>query len=254
MRRPARHAATYILFGGTGDLARRMILPALHRLHASGAATDVHVVAVTRGTETDAEFRALGEVAVVTAGATRSAARAWARRHLHFQSIGEGSLADFEALGARLAALEAEQGLPCNRIFYLALPPVAFAPTAQGLARAGLADAPGYARLVVEKPFGHDLESARDLNAMLHEGWREDQLYRIDHYLGKETVQNLLVFRFANAMFESLWNRSHVQSVQVTVAETIGIAGWAPYDDRAVPLRADLPQQLVHRPIRNGSR
>ncbi len=130
-------------------------------------------------------------------------------------------------------------------MFYLALPPAGFADAARGIAAAGLARSNGWNRLVVEKPFGRDLASARALNASLHEGWSENQLYRIDHYLGKETVQNLLVFRFANALFESLWNRDHIESVQITVAEDIGIGDRAGYYDRSGVVRDMMQNHLA---------
>ncbi|HEX6644080.1 MAG TPA: glucose-6-phosphate dehydrogenase [Gemmatimonadales bacterium] len=233
----------FCLFGATGDLARRKILPALHRLHTSGAAPNVYVLGVTRTADvTDASFR---EIAVEALGAEERAAAQWAASRLYYQPIGQGSAEDFAALARRIEEIEGRHVLTGNRAFYLALPPAGFADTARGLARAGLAEGPGWTRLVVEKPFGRDLGTARELNAALHEAWREAQIYRIDHYLGKETVQNLLVFRFANAMFESLWNRVHVESVQITVAESLGVEGRAEYYDKAGAVRDMLQNHLV---------
>src|SRR5690606_37795899 len=136
----------------------------------------------------------------------------WCDSRLFYQAIGEGTPELFRTLIERIEAIESRHVLAGNRVFYLALPPAGFAPSAEGHAAAGAMKTPGWARLVVEKPFGRDLESSIELNRTLHEGWDESQIYRIDHYLGKETVQNLLVFRFANAMFESLWNRVHIES------------------------------------------
>ena len=135
--------------------------------------------------------------------------------------------------------------MPPNRVFYLALPPNVFPATIQGLGEAGLGSSttgPGngtkyWTRLVIEKPFGRDLQSAEALNELIHKYFDESQVYRIDHYLGKETVQNLLVFRFANSVFESLWNRDHVESVQVTVAEELGVEGRAAYYEQAGAVR-----------------
>jgi glucose-6-phosphate 1-dehydrogenase len=129
-------------------------------------------------------------------------------------------------------------------VFYLAQPPAAFAPTATGLAAAGLAKSDGFTRLVVEKPFGHDLASAQKLNDDLHGSFDEKQIYRIDHYLGKETVQNLLVFRFANSLFESLWNRERINAVEITVAESLGVGSRAGYYDRSGALR-DMVQNHI---------
>ena len=234
------------IFGGTGDLSRRKILPALYRLYTGGAADTVYVLGVTRSGELDdAAFRDIGREALVTAGVPADAAGRWTDARLYYHAIGEGSSGDFEALAARIAGIEARHQLPGNRVFYLALPPAGFAPTIVGLTAAGLSEAPGFCRLVVEKPFGRDLESARGLNRTIHEGWDEGQVFRIDHYLGKETVQNLLVFRFANAMFESLWNRDHVASVQITVAEELGVETRAGYYDSAGALRDMIQNHLT---------
>jgi glucose-6-phosphate 1-dehydrogenase len=129
-------------------------------------------------------------------------------------------------------------------VFYLALPPNAFAPTIKGLGEAGLNEGSGWTRLVVEKPFGRDLDSARELNALTHRWFDESQVYRIDHYLGKETVQNLLVFRFANTIFESVWNRDRIANVQITVAESLGVEQRADYYDKVGALR-DMVQNHV---------
>ncbi len=242
----AAEPALCIIFGGTGDLARRKILPALYRLHAGGAADNVYVLGVTRSGELDdAAFREIGREALVTGGVSPEAAARWTDARLFYHPIGEGTPKDFEALAGRVAAIESRHQLPGNRLAYLALPPAGFAPTITGLTAAGLAEAPGYCRLVVEKPFGRDLESARELNRVIHDGWDEAQVYRIDHYLGKETVQNLLVFRFANAMFESLWNRDHVTSVQITVAEELGVETRAGYYDQAGALRDMIQNHLT---------
>jgi glucose-6-phosphate 1-dehydrogenase len=238
-------AALYVIFGGTGDLAQRLVLPALYHLHARGEAADIPIVAVTRGETDDAGYRGMITDALVRDGVALKKAAAWARKFLYYQPIHDGTADDYRQLGNRLDEVEAAHKLPGNRVFYLALPPQVFGPTASGLARAGLNRAPGWVRLVVEKPFGRDLDSALKLNKELHKGWREDQIYRMDHFLGKETVQNLMVFRFANAMFESLWNREHISSVQINVPETLGVEKRAGYYESAGVIRDMIQNHLT---------
>jgi len=236
----------FIIFGGTGDLARRKLLPALARLAATGRLGHCHVVGVTRETDhDDHSYRKLVAECLANAGLDQATQHALCAEHLHYQTIGDGSEADFRALSDRLLALESEHGLEQNRTFYLSLPPQAFTPTMQGLASVGLNESEGYTRLVVEKPFGRDLPSAQALNQVTHQYFREDQLYRIDHYLGKETVQNLLVFRFANTIFESLWNRDRVASVMITVSEELGLGTRAGYYDGIGALRDMVQNHLT---------
>ncbi|MEJ2422142.1 MAG: glucose-6-phosphate dehydrogenase, partial [Acidobacteriota bacterium] len=164
---------------------------------------------------------------------------------LFYQGVPDGSEKTYKAYDKRLLELEEQHGHPGNRVFYLALPPQAFPEVIQALGEFGLNKSRGWTRLVIEKPFGHDLESAQKLNDFVHQHFEEPQIYRIDHYLGKETVQNLLVFRFANSLFEPIWNRDRVQSVQITVAESIGTAGRAAYYDKAGVLRDMVQNHLT---------
>ena len=237
----------FVIFGGTGDLARRKVLPALWALRREGRIDErVLVLGVTRDTAmTDAAYRELVLDAIAPDGADREAARRWCGQAVHYTGTGNGDDADFSRLGARIVELETAAGIPANRAFYLALPPVAFMPTVDALGRAGLNRSAGWTRIVIEKPFGRDRESAVALNATVHRWFEESQVYRIDHYLGKETVQNLLVFRFANAVFESLWNRNHVRAVQLTVAEDLGIGTRAGYYDRAGAVRDIIQNHAV---------
>ena len=170
--------------------------------------------------------------------------RAFAGTTLAYHRLEDESPESFVRLRDAIAALESARGLGGDRIFYLALPPEALRSTLDGLGGAGLAAGPGWTRVVVEKPFGRDLASAQALNAALHAHFTESQVYRIDHYLGKETVQNLLVFRFANMFVESLWNRERVERVEITVAESLGIEGRAAYYETSGALR-DMIQNHV---------
>lgn len=235
----------FVIFGGTGDLAMRKLLPALFHLRSSGLLPDnLHVLGTSRRDMADDEFRrqVREALASVHLDPNEDAAR-WCEQCIHYQGLGAD--ADYGALAARIGRLEQEHGLPGNRLYYLALPPEAFPATIEGLGAAGLIHSAGWTRLVIEKPFGRDLTSARELNHVVHQYADESQIYRIDHYLGKETVQNLLVFRFANAIFESLWNRNHVESVQITVAEALGVEGRAPYYDRAGAVRDMIQNHLT---------
>ncbi|HET7564423.1 MAG TPA: glucose-6-phosphate dehydrogenase [Gemmatimonadaceae bacterium] len=238
--------AVFIIFGATGDLARRKILPALYELYRQGCTeAGCVVLGVTREQLDDAHFRTMACDALAADGASASDARAWANKFLFFQSIENETPADFQALTARIELLEQQFDFPQNRVFYISLPPGAFASTVQSLGEADLSTSTGWTRLVIEKPFGHDLESACELNALVHRYFKESQIYRIDHYLGKETVQNLLVFRFANAMFETLWNRDHIESVEITVAESLGVERRAGYYETAGALRDMVQSHLT---------
>jgi glucose-6-phosphate 1-dehydrogenase len=238
----------FVIFGATGDLMQRSLLPALLNLARRGHLRKNSVIIGTARTTQydDAGFRKLAQESFAKAGIKLDPDMArWCEECLFYQSIGEEKLEDFAALAERIKCLERDFGLPGNRVFYLSLPPMAFPSTIEMLGEVGLSKSPGWTRLVIEKPFGRDLESARALNHLVHRNFDESQIYRIDHYLGKETVQNLLVFRFANPIFESLWNRDRIHSVQITVAEELGIGKRAGYYDRAGALRDMVQNHLT---------
>ena len=235
-----------VIFGGTGDLARRKLLPALARLAGGGQLDPAsHVLAVAIDVLDDDGYRALARTALVAAGVAEDDIARVTGDHLHYHCIGAGGPADFAALADLLATLEKAHGLPGNRAFYLALPPSVFVATLEGLGGAGLARSPGWTRVIVEKPFGSDLASAVELNLQVHRHFHENQIYRIDHYLGKETVQNLMVLRFANTIFESVWNRDRVEAVQITVAEDLGVGSRAGYYDKFGALRDMVQNHLT---------
>jgi glucose-6-phosphate 1-dehydrogenase len=237
----------FVVFGGTGDLAHRKILPALFQLHAHGITDDRSLVlGVGRDADVDdAKFRSFVNTAITPDMGSAADATTWADKTVFYQSTGSGEPSDFQSLKERIETLEREHGLTGNRVFYLSLPPQAFPPTIAALGAVGLNKSAGWTRLVIEKPFGRDLASAQALNGLVHQFFDESQVYRIDHYLGKETVQNLMVFRFANAMFESLWNRDHIESIEITVAEELGVENRAGYYEQAGALRDMVQSHLT---------
>ncbi len=233
----------FVIFGATGDLTKRKLLPALYHLIAEQDLGICVVLGVARSDLDDEGFRKLARQALDDAGFDAEQASQWCDERLHYQQVASGE--DHTALAARIADVEKSHELPGNRVFYLALPPSAFGPTVEALGEVGLVDSPGWVRLVVEKPFGRDLESARALNELVHGVFPEDQVYRIDHYLGKETVQNLLTFRFANTTFESLWNRDRIDQVQITVAESRPVGGRGGYYEQAGAVRDMVQNHLT---------
>jgi glucose-6-phosphate 1-dehydrogenase len=233
--------STVVLFGATGDLAARKLLPAIYDLLADGQLPErFRIVAVARAGHSDASFRAHVREAIEAHARHELDERLWEALEPRISVVAGqfGSPELFADLAAHLDAADRDDGGPTQRLFYLAVAPSFFAEIATALCEAGLgrgADPP--TRLLIEKPFGHDLRSALELNARIAEAFDESQVFRIDHYLGKETVQNLLVFRFANGIFEPLWSRTAVDHVQITVAEDLGIGLRAGYYDRAGALR-----------------
>ena len=218
-----------VLFGATGDLAHRKVVPALYQLRRTNLLPhEFMLVAVGRRAYDDAAFRA--EIASTLAKFSRVPVEASVEHEfLDRISYHQGDFADpdtFDRLGVRLDALDEEHGTRGNRLFYLATQPSAFPEVIAQIGRAGLdheVHGAGWRRVIIEKPFGRDLDSAIRLNREVGKVFREEQVYRIDHYLGKETVRNLMVFRFGNGIFEPLWNRRYVDHVQITVAEALGV-------------------------------
>ncbi len=226
----ARDPVTIVIFGASGDLARRKLIPALFRLQESSYLPERYaVVGFARTPMSDDQYRDSMRQALADADGGRApVADSPLLQALHYSAGDAGDAASFTRLGERLHAIEQERGLPGNRLFYLAVAPEHFGQILQQLQAARLIHdrcETCWTRVIVEKPFGHDLASARALNAEVTAILDESQIYRIDHYLGKETVQNLLTFRFGNSIFEPLFNRRYVEHVQITVAETLGMEG-----------------------------
>jgi glucose-6-phosphate 1-dehydrogenase len=217
---------TFIIVGATGDLAQRLLLPALYRLRADGQIPDrFAVVGFSRRGWSDDAFRAFARDGIAPGELDAEAWRRFAA-HLYFVSGDSTKDDDLGSLGRGLAAIEERHETGGNRIFYVASPPSTYAPLLTALGHTGLVrrDGPGpWTRVIMEKPFGHDEASARELNTLVDQVVGESSVFRIDHYLGKETVQNMLVFRFANTVFEPIWNRRYVDHVQISFVEDIGI-------------------------------
>jgi len=230
-----------VIFGASGDLTRRKLLPAIYNLAEAGLLPEhFAVVGVARPRIDEATYRGQMRERVTDAEGEPLEPEKWTRieERLHYVS---GEFHDqrlYQELAAMLRQLGSRYSTPPNYLFYFAIPPDLFTTVADQLAASGLAkEDDGWRRVIVEKPFGYDLESARGLNARLTAGFLESQIYRIDHYLGKETVQNILAFRFANGIFEPIWNRRYVSHVQMTVAEEDGIGSRGAYYDKAGALR-----------------
>ena len=235
----------FVIFGGTGDLARRKLIPSLYRLITENGIADRCVLLGVALSELDDDgYRAWTRAALEETGLDGDDFQAWCDSNVFYQTL-DRDPGSYESLAHRIEAIEADRDLPGNRAFYLALPPAVFPSAITGLGEAGLNEGPGWTRLVIEKPIGTDLQSARELNSLVHDFFDETQVYRIDHYLGKETVQNLLAFRFANPMFESVWNRDRVESVEITVAEDLGIGTRADYFESAGALRDMVQNHLT---------
>jgi glucose-6-phosphate 1-dehydrogenase len=247
-RAPPAPPAAMVIFGASGDLTKRLLVPSLCHLRRGGLLSDrFALVGVARADIGNEGFRAAidGSVASDRGGLRREDGRWLAARSSYIS----GDLADpatYQRLAAALAKVAGTYRTGGNVLFYLAIPASAFISVVRGLAAARLLEESDgrFRRVIIEKPFGRDLASARDLNRQLLAAMSEAQIYRIDHYLGKETVQNILVLRFANGMFEPLWNRDHIDHVQITVAETLGVEHRARFYDVTGALRDMVPNHL----------
>ncbi len=254
-RRKTPEPCTIVLFGASGDLTQRKLVPALYNLTREGLLSPkLAIVGFARRKKTNDQFRheMLESVRKNVPGFDEKDLF-WAEfsKTIFYQTGAFDSAEEYQALAVRLDDIERALGLPPNRLYYLATAPEHFGTIVRGLDAARLArprsdpDRAGWARIVVEKPFGRDLESARSLNRELLRVLEEKQVFRIDHYLGKETVQNLMALRFANGIFEPLWNQKYVDHVQITVAESIGVEGRGGYYDQAGVLRDMIQNHML---------
>jgi glucose-6-phosphate 1-dehydrogenase len=237
-----------VIFGASGDLTQRKLIPALYNLCLKGWMPDRYaILGMDRVGMSDDEFRDhLRQGMERFSPQGKPDPETWTRfaAHLSFITAELDNLDACKCMEERLTSLEQDWRVAVNRIFYLAVPPAMIGVIAGRLDEAGLARDKEHARIVVEKPFGHDLDSARALNKILTQIFIESQIFRIDHYLGKETVQNILAFRFANSLFDPFWNRRFIDHVQITVAEQIGIGHRGAYYDHAGALRDMVQNHL----------
>ncbi len=251
MELPARPAGpcALVIFGAAGDLTKRLLVPALCNLRRANLLPDAFaVIGISRHQMDDDAFRReLGRAAGGSRGGTTTdAGWDWVSSHLHHLQGDFNDPAAYENLARLLNDTDKAHGTGGNYLFYLATPPQAFAGIVQQLGHAGLVrETKGHwRRVIIEKPFGTDLSSAKALNHEILSVLTEEQIYRIDHYLGKETVQNIMVFRFANGLFEPLWNRNQIDHVQITVAEALDVEGRGKFYDATGALRDMVPNHL----------
>src|SRR5213596_4188336 len=248
--RAVSQPCSIVIFGATGDLTHRKLIPALYNLAADGELPPaVTVVGFARRPKSDDEFRK--ELEETTNQFSRQDVRediwkTFSQSLFYHQSEFEDE-SGYQSIAKRLDKIDEERGTRCNRLFYFAAEPEQFEPLLKNLKAAGhnKAKEGSWARVIIEKPFGRDLSSAQELNRVVSNSFAEDQTYRIDHFLGKETAQNILVLRFANAIFEPLWNTRYIDHVQITAAETLGVEGRAGYYEGAGALRDMVQNHLL---------
>ena len=239
------------IFGASGDLTHRKLIPALYNLAVDGLLPkNFAVMGFARKPKTDDLFRQETYEGVKEFSRRKPIDEAvWTQfsQMLHYHQGDYGDPAAYEGLNQRLQAIDQGHNTDGNRLFYLSTPPEVYESISENLGKCCVPSvgANSWLRMIIEKPFGHDLDSARALNEHIHKYFREDQIYRIDHYLGKETVQNILVFRFSNGIFEPIWNRRYVDHVQVTVSEAGGIEGRGGYYEKAGVVRDIIQNHLL---------
>ena len=242
--------ALMVIFGAGGDLTRRLLLPSLYNLIGVGALPETFALLGASAEDwDDGQFQThIRDSLQQFWGAGADASRvSWLASRAHYLKVDFKDGPSFDRLNGAMAKIEEGSGTQGNRLFYLAVAPDFIATIVEQLHRSGSVAAQDgrWRRVVVEKPFGHDLESAITLNKALHQWLQEDQIYRIDHFAGKDSVQDLAVFRWSNAMFEPIWNRANIKSVQITVAETVALEGRAGYYEKSGALRDMVPNHLA---------
>ncbi len=236
------------IFGASGDLTKRKLLPALFHLEQNGLLPPkFHIVGVARRPLGDEFAQDMREGIIEFGGVDKSDPKLDEfTKKISYFALNFDDPSHYQKLKAELDRIAQENGIGPNRLFYLATAPEFFAGIVENLGSQGMAQPEqGRSAVVIEKPFGHDLDSAKELNHQVNAVFNESQVFRIDHYLGKETVQNVLVFRFANGIFEPIWNRNYIDNVQITVAETLGVEGRGPFYEKAGALRDVVQNHMM---------
>ncbi len=237
-----------VIFGASGDLTLRKLIPAVFNLYKRGFLSEKYtILGVSRTEYSDEEYQKTAVVENPHLKKEKQEELLAFAKHVNYQAIDTKDIEGYRTLETRLKSVFKQNGVSAeNCIFYLSTPPSLYEIISKNLAEVGLnTDEKGWKRLIVEKPFGYDLETAKRLNASLLESFKENQIYRIDHYLGKETVQNLLVTRFANSIFEPLWNRNYIQRVEITSGESVGVEKRGGYYDTSGALRDMIQNHLL---------
>jgi glucose-6-phosphate 1-dehydrogenase len=250
---PSSPACAIVIFGASGDLAKRKLIPAVHEMQREGLLNEhTYIVGFSRSPMTDEQYRADSREAVKKYGRTKPMGMAlWeeVEKRMHYFQGDYGSVEDHQRLSEFLTSLDQKYGnAEKNRLFYLSTPPNTFEPIITRLGERAVDPKfnpeARFKRLIIEKPFGTDLASAKALNKLIHRYFDESQVFRIDHYLGKETVQNMMVMRFANSIFEPIWNYKYIDHVQITVSESLGVGSRGGYYDKSGALR-DMVQNHI---------
>lgn len=246
---PKAGSCLLVIFGGTGDLTRRKLIPALYDLACIGCTNpNFDVLGVGRTPLTDEQFRErMHEGAAKSKDARNYSETEWSAfaNTLHYLIGNANEAAFFPELKKKIGEMQA-QGASKNVLFYVSTPASLAPPIVEGLGKAGLSrNSEGWTRIVLEKPFGHDLKSAQELNIIVSRVFDENSVYRIDHYLGKETVQNIIMFRFGNSMFEPIWNRNYIDYIEITAAETLGVENRAAFYEETGALRDMVANHLL---------
>ncbi len=236
-----------VIFGASGDLTHRKLIPAFYHLYANGLLPeDFAILGVSRTAYSDQDFREKLKISLSETEKVNEETLIKFCEHLYYQALNTSEVAEYALLKQRLGDLNDKHHTQGNTVYYLATPPSLYGVIPECLGAHGLNDEThGWKNLIVEKPFGYDLASANELDERIHAHFKEQQIYRIDHYLGKETVQNLLVFRFANGMFEPLWNRNFIDYVEITAAESLGVEERGGYYDGAGAVRDMFQNHLL---------